>query len=108
MYSICYINAFQTQPGEPAVGPKNTAEHTEMFCDERGLDFAISEECAAYRECTTCTDVYGAPVLNIEYTDALPRAFAETCADPETPPTAILRDCDLTTPADGSHVREVC
>lgn len=93
---------------ELAVGQKNAAEHTEMFREESGFDFAISEECAAYRECTTYTDVYGAAVLNIEYTDALPRAFAEMCADPETPPTTILRDRDLTTPADGSHVREVC
>lgn len=90
------------------VGQKNAAEHAEMFREESGFDFAISEECAAYRECAAYADVYGDAVLNIEYTDALPRTFSEMCADPETPPATILRDRNLTTPADDGHVRMSC
>jgi hypothetical protein len=91
-----------------AAGQKNAAEFAATFKDHAGFDFAVSEECAAFDECSAYVDAYGTAVLNIEYTDNLPRPFAEVCADADSPPATILRDRALTTPADGAHVRETC
>lgn len=91
-----------------AAGQKNAAEHSAALHGAAGFDFAVSEECAAYEECGVYGDVYGTAVLNIEYTDALPRPFDEVCADPETPASTVLRDRDLLTPDDAGHVYETC
>ncbi len=91
-----------------AAGQKNAAEHAETLHDRAGFDFAVVEECAAYEECDAYTDVYGDQVVDIEYTDELPRPFAEMCADPSSPPSMVLRDRDLRTPADEGYVFEVC
>lgn len=91
-----------------AAGQKNAAEFAATFQDRAGFDFAVSEECAAFDECSAYVDAYGTAVLNIEYTDNLPRPFAEVCADTDSPSATILRDRALTTPADGAHVRETC
>ncbi|MGM1016760.1 MAG: endo alpha-1,4 polygalactosaminidase [Actinomycetota bacterium] len=91
-----------------AAGQKNAAEHSAALHDAADFDFAVSEECAAYEECGVYGDVYGTAVLNIEYTDALPRPFDEVCADPETPASTVLRDRDLLTPEDAGHVYETC
>lgn len=91
-----------------AAGQKNAAEHAGLFHVEGGFDFVVSEECAAYRECGAYTGEYGDAVLNIEYTDALPRTFDQICADPATPRTTILRDRDLVTADDPAHVRRSC
>lgn len=89
-------------------GQKNAAELAATFKEQADFDFAVSEECAAYDECAAYVDTYGAAVLNIEYTDNLPRPFTEVCADAGSPPATILRDRALTTPVDGAHVRETC
>lgn len=91
-----------------AAGQKNAAEFAERLQTEAGFDFAVVEECAAYRECPAYTDVYGAAVISIEYTDNLPRPWAEVCADAETPPSVVLRDRDLVTPDHPAHVAEHC
>jgi len=91
-----------------AVGQKNSAEYTPRLSDEAGFDFAVAEECAAYDECAAYTDVYGDAVLDIEYTDTLPRNFGETCDDPASPRSMILRDRDLITPDDDGYVFEAC
>lgn len=91
-----------------AAGQKNAAELTERMHEEAGFDFAVVEECAVYDECGAYTDVYGDAVIDIEYTDALPRPFAEVCADPATPASVVLRDRDLLTPDDEGHVFELC
>ncbi|CAH0206857.1 MULTISPECIES: endo alpha-1,4 polygalactosaminidase [unclassified Microbacterium] len=90
-----------------AAGQKNAAEHTTVLHDEAGFDFAVAEECAAYDECAAYTDVYES-ILDIEYTDQLPKPFAELCAQQDTPPTAILRDRDLARPDESGHVYESC
>jgi hypothetical protein len=54
-----------------------------------------------------CTVVSRCGCVNL-YTDALPREFAEMCADPESPTSMILRDRDLATPEDPSYVFETC
>ncbi len=89
-------------------GQKNAAEFAVAFRDQAGFDFAVSEECAAYDECSAYVETYGAGVLNIEYTDNLPRPFAEVCTDADSPPATILRDRALATPADPAYVRESC
>ncbi len=91
-----------------AVGQKNAAEYTTRLKQDAGFDFAVAEECAVYTECAAYTGVYGDAVIDIEYTDALPREFAEMCADPESPQSMILRDRDLATPDAPGYVFEAC
>jgi hypothetical protein len=91
-----------------AAGQKNAAEHADALKERAGFDFAVTEECAAYAECGTYTGVYGPHVIDIEYTDQLPRPFAELCADPDTPASTVLRDRDLVTPDDEGYVFAGC
>lgn len=91
-----------------AAGRKNAAEHADALKERAGFDFAVTEECAAYAECGTYTGVYGPHVIDIEYTDQLPRPFAELCADPDTPASTVLRDRDLVTPDDEGYVFAGC
>lgn len=91
-----------------AAGQKNAAEYAPRLRDEAGFDFAVVEECAAYRECAAYTDVYGDAVVDIEYTDDLPRSWAEICADPETPRSVVLRDRDLTVEGEPEHIAMWC
>ncbi len=91
-----------------AVGQKNAAEYSARLKQDAGFDFAVAEECAAYEECGAYTIVYGDAVIDIEYTDALPREFDDMCADPESPGSMILRDRDLATPGDPDYVFETC
>ncbi|CAI9387069.1 hypothetical protein MICABA_00757 [Microbacterium sp. T2.11-28] len=91
-----------------AAGQKNAAEDAALLRSEAAFDFAITEECAAYDECSAYTDVYGDAVIGIEYTDNLPAPFAEVCASPERPASLVLRDRDLTVPGDPAYVFELC
>ncbi len=91
-----------------AAGQKNAAEHTARLHAEAGFDFAIAEECAAWDECPSYTDVYGDAVIAIEYSDTLPRPFSAVCADAATPASVVLRDRDLVTPDDPAYVFETC
>lgn len=91
-----------------SAGQKNAAEFATAFHDEADFDFAVSEECAAYDECSAYVETYGTDVLSIEYTDNLPRPFPKVCADADSPPSTILRDRDLATPTDPAHRRETC
>lgn len=91
-----------------AAGQKNAAEDAARLRADAGFDFAVVEECAFYDECTAYTRVYGDAVVAIEYTDALDRPFPELCADPDVPDSIVLRDRNLTTPADADYVFEIC
>lgn len=91
-----------------AAGQKNAAEDAEALHERAGFDFAVVEECAAYSECGAFTTVYGPHVVDIEYTDQLPREFAEMCADESSPASMVLRDRDLTPADDPEHVFEAC
>lgn len=91
-----------------AAGQKNAAEDAVALRERAGFDFALTEECAVFRECSVYTDVYGDAVIDIEYTDALPRPFAEMCADEESPASMVLRDRDLVTPTDPAYTFETC
>lgn len=91
-----------------AAAQKNAAEYAALLSAEAGFDFAVTEECAAYDECGAYATVYGEHVLDIEYTDALPRPFAEMCADAAVPESLVLRDRELSTPSDPGYVFERC
>lgn len=90
------------------VGQKNSAEFTSRLRNDAKFDFAVAEECAAYSECEMYTDVYGDAVIDIEYSDNLPRTFSRMCEERETPKSMILRDRSLVTPDDDGYVFEVC
>jgi hypothetical protein len=78
-----------------AAGQKNTAELGRRGRDTARFDFAVTEECDRYAECRAFTGVYGAHVVDIEYTDDLRGSFAQVCARPATPRLTILRDREL-------------
>jgi hypothetical protein len=91
-----------------AAGQKNTGELGERGRDQIGFDFAVVEECDQFRECSSYTDVYGARVIDIEYTDALRRPFGEVCSDATTPRSTILRDRKLTSPGSADYSYQHC
>ena len=91
-----------------AIGQKNAAEWTEMGRDDVGFDFAVTEECATYRECGRYREVYGDHVLQVEYTDDLPMPFRDVCNSPDRAPLTILRDRDLVAPGGDGYVYEQC
>jgi hypothetical protein len=91
-----------------AAGQKNTPELGSRGRDDIHFDFAVAEECYRYDECASYTRVYGARVLDIEYTDDLRGSFASDCAAKSIPPMTILRDVDLTTPKSRQYVYQAC
>lgn len=91
-----------------AAGQKNTSELGSRGKTQIGYDFAVAEECYKYDECGAYTRVYGAAVLDIEYTDDLRGTFASDCASKTIPPMTILRDVDLVTPHDKGYVYRSC
>lgn len=91
-----------------AAGQKNAAEDAVVLHERAGFDFAVVEECAVYEECGVYAAVYGDAVIDIEYSDELPRSFDEMCADPESPASMVLRDRDLVTPDVEGYVFETC
>lgn len=88
-----------------AAGQKNTPQLGTRGRDEAGYDFAVAEECGQYDECAAYTEVYGAAVLDIEYTDD---GFAAACGDPDRPTSTIRRDRDLSLPGDEAYVYAAC
>ena len=91
-----------------AAGQKNTAELGARGRDQVHFDFAVAEECYRYDECGAYTKVYGARVLDIEYTDDLRGTFAHDCAAGAMPPMTILRDRDLVPKGNKNYVYERC
>jgi hypothetical protein len=78
-----------------AAGQKNTPELGSRGRDEGHFDFAVAEECYRYDECAAYTRVYGARVLDVEYTDDLRGTFPHDCASRSRPTMTILRDRNL-------------
>lgn len=91
-----------------AIGQKNAAESTGTGRRDVGFDFAVAEECAAYRECDRYGQVYGPRVLQIEYTDNLPAPFGEVCDSPDRAPLTILRDRNLVAHGAAGYAYEQC
>ena len=90
------------------IGQKNAVELGTRGRDEVGFDFAVAEECHRYDECGQYKKVYGAAVIDIEYTDNLRGSFAEVCDDAQTPYSTILRDRDLVAADHAGHVFKAC
>lgn len=78
-----------------AAGQKNTLQLSYRERKQIGFDFAVSEECHRYGECSEYTQFYGDRVINIEYVDGLRAPFANICADAATPRDTVLRDREL-------------
>lgn len=78
-----------------AAAQKNTAELVDLGRRDVGFDFAVTEECAQFDECSTYTRAYNGHVLDIEYTDQITTTFTALCADPTRAPSTILRDRKL-------------
>jgi hypothetical protein len=91
-----------------AIGQKNAADSTEQGRREVGFDFAVAEECAAYRECDRYRRAYGPHVLQIEYTDNLPVPFRDVCSSPDRAPLTILRDRNLVPRGADGHAYDQC
>ena len=91
-----------------AAGQKNASEDALALRDRAGFDFAVTEECSVFDECGAYTAVYGEHVIDIEYTQALPRPFAEMCADPAAPRSMVLRDRLLGTPGAEGYAFDLC
>ncbi|WP_431805626.1 endo alpha-1,4 polygalactosaminidase [Microbacterium paraoxydans] len=91
-----------------AAGQKNAAEDAAELRERAGFDFAVTEECAAYDECGAYAAVYGEHVIDIEYTDELPRPFAELCRADDAPRSMVLRDRELRTPRDAGYAFAAC
>lgn len=75
-----------------------------------GFDFAISEECAVWRECDDYRAQYGDLHIDVEYALDLPAgiAISELCARPDVPQLMVLRDLLLAGPDDPDYVFERC
>ena len=94
-----------------AIGQKNTLELGHIGKDQIGFDFAITESCAVYDECSSYRDTYGPHVLQIEYDDELAEAgmtFEDVCSLPSRAPLTILRDHDLVPFGSPSYLYERC
>lgn len=92
-----------------AVGQKNTAELGAAGRRQIGFDFAVAEECSAFRECGAYTAVYGSRVLQIEYPDSLDGTpFARVCASRDRASRTILRDRDLVPAGRPGHLYRSC
>jgi len=91
-----------------AIGQKNSAEESARARNEVGFDFAFSEECHAYDECSMYSDVYGTHVMDVEYTDNLRGTFTNVCRDPQTPKTTTLRDRYLVGPGNSAYRYQHC
>lgn len=88
------------------VAQKNAVDLARRGRDDAGFDFAITEECDRYDECSEASGVYGPSVLDIEYTDNLRGSFDEVCA--RTPVRTILRDRALVPAGTRGHVYAHC
>ncbi|MFJ8959736.1 endo alpha-1,4 polygalactosaminidase [Lentzea sp. NPDC102401] len=91
-----------------AIGQKNSAEQAARGRSEVGFDFAVSEECHRWEECSSYSDVYNEHVMDIEYTDDLRGTFADVCNDPDTPATTTLRDRYLVGPGQSGYAFDHC
>jgi hypothetical protein len=90
-----------------AVGQKNGVELGPRG-KQAGFDFAIVESCQVWDECGVYIAQYGDRVLAIEYIDTDRRYFDEACARYGANISVILRDRNLTTPAEAAYLYQAC
>ena len=90
-----------------AFGQKNGAELGTRG-KATGFDFAIVESCQVYDECGDYTDVFGAHVLEIEYTDTKSDFFDKACDLRGHQISVIRRDRGLSMPGTASYFYQTC
>jgi hypothetical protein len=90
-----------------AFGQKNSAELGSRG-KAIGFDFAITESCQVYDECGDYMDVFGAHVLEIEYTDTEASFFDAACTAHGRQISVIRRDRNLTMPGEPSYFYQTC
>ncbi|WP_299574889.1 endo alpha-1,4 polygalactosaminidase [uncultured Williamsia sp.] len=88
------------------VAQKNAVDLARRGRVDVGFDFAVTEECDRYDECSAASDVYGSSVFDIEYTDNLRGSFGDVCR--RTPVRTILRDRALVPAGTAGHVYAHC
>jgi hypothetical protein len=87
-----------------AIAQKNTTDLLPRR-DRIGFDFAVVEECAAYKECGAFADAYDDKVFAVEYT----REDYDTACDSWGPRLSItLRDRDVLPKGTKGHVFDHC
>ena len=91
-----------------AIAQKNTSQLGSVGKNTVGFDFAIAEECQAYEECDAYTDVYGANVIEIEYTDNDLSAYTDACAAQGSTISVILRDRDVVVKGKSGYTYKYC
>jgi hypothetical protein len=87
-----------------AIGQKNTTS-LEGLGRAAGLDFAIAEECGEHVECGDYAGVYGANVIDIEYTAA---GYEKACAAVGATLTVVQRDLEVTAPGGPDYIYAAC
>jgi hypothetical protein len=87
-----------------AIGQKNAAELL-AFHGSIGFDFAVTEECGRYEECTPYASAYTNRVYDIEYR---PEDFTKTCGRWGTTLSVALRDLDVSPPGSPHYVFRTC
>jgi len=78
-----------------AVAQKNAGEEFGATGKTIGFDFAIAEECEYNNECDTYTNVYGAAVIEIEYTYYAASVYNNACTKRGAKISIIRRDRDV-------------
>lgn len=85
-----------------ATAQKNGAGFSARLRDAVGFDFAVTEDCAQFDECSDYSDAYGDLVFDIEYS---PEHFEAACA---AVGSAVLRDLGLAPAGSPDYVFETC
>ncbi|WP_260855687.1 endo alpha-1,4 polygalactosaminidase [Curtobacterium sp. 9128] len=91
-----------------AAAQKNTPQLGAAGKRDAGFDFAVAEECVTYDECRAYTDVYGAQVIDVEYSDDVGRPWSDVCGMRSRPAMTILRDRELVARGQSGYVFEHC
>lgn len=91
-----------------AIAQKNTTELGSQGKSVIKFDFAIAEECQVNDECDAYTEVYGAKVIEIEYTDNGTQAYNKACSARGKNISIILRDRDVVPAGDSDYRYKSC
>lgn len=114
--AIAQKNTSETGDGYGGIG----TDFVDTVSPAQGFDFAIAEECAAYTECDTYTDLYGSLVFEVEYIgeDNVPvehegesgksTPFEWVCGQDGDERSIILRDRDLLPSDEPGYHYEAC
>jgi hypothetical protein len=94
-YAFATLLAERAHARGLAIAQKNTAETSAEQARSVGFDFAVTESCGVYDECADYTDVYGANVIEIEYSEDGYPNFERACAERGGTISVLYRDHDV-------------